>query len=168
MLRTHAESTAPTADVIGPFEYRFTPRSRIAIRVARNVVGQWLRAQPAVDLDGVDDLLVALSELCTNAVQHATGGEGCVAVRGRVSDDAVVLEVEDDGEGFDDPGPIEHDELDHGAERGRGLFIVKSLVDDIEFERRPGRMIVRICKDGMLRADDDPADVTLSHDFQRD
>lgn len=168
MLRTHAESTAPTADVIGPFEYRFTPRSRIAIRVARNVVGQWLRAQPAVDLDGVDDLLVAVSELCTNAVQHATGGEGCVAIRGRVCDDAIVIEVEDDGAGFTDPGPVAHDELDDEAERGRGLFIVRSLVDDIEFERLDGRMVVRICKDDMLRAGDEPADETLSHDFQRD
>ena len=153
MLRTHAETKATTVDLLGPFEYRFTPRSRAAIRVARNVVGQWLRAQPYADDDSVEDLLVAVSELSTNAVQHASGGDGSVAVRGWVSGDAIVIEVEDDGVGFDDPGPGDGI-LDLDSERGRGLYIVRSLVDDIEFDRQPGRMVVRFCKDDMLRAPD--------------
>ena len=150
MSRRQDGPIGSNGDEIGPIEFRFTPRSRISIRLARNVLAQWLRAQPRVKADCVDDLLVAASELCTNAVEHASGSDGCVALRARIANESVLLEIEDDGSGFDGPSVLDLREMDPHAEHGRGLFIVQHLVDDVEFERGDERMIVRCCKDGIL------------------
>lgn len=167
MLRRHAESNRSTpTDVVGAFEYRFTPSSALSVRLARRVLGAWLQSQPGVDVDGIDDLLVAASELCTNAARHASGAVGSAAIRARLVDDAVVLEVEDDGAGFAHPEEIELESLDPTGEGGRGLFIVQQLVDDVEFERRGRITVVRCCKDGMVRQTTDAAEGGLSAGFQ--
>src|SRR5687768_3255704 len=123
MLRRHVETQTP-ADAAGPIEFRFTPTSRISVRLARRVVAHWLEAHPGIDGDGIDDLLIAVSELCTNAAAHASGEVGSVALRICVSDGAVVLEVEDDGPGFDPDEVIDLTKLESDDEHGRGLFIV--------------------------------------------
>jgi len=87
----------------GAFEYRIAP-SAAAIRLARHALAQWLELQQAVDRDGVDDLLVACSELFTNAVEHSRDDESSmVAVRGRADGTSVVLEIENDGDFFARP-----------------------------------------------------------------
>jgi len=138
-------------DAVGPFEYRFVPRSLAAIRVARNVLAGWLHCQPHAAPGAIDDLLIAVSELCTNSVQHSRGRHRRVILRGRADGDTVVVEVEDDGQGFD-PRSYESNVpmIDLRAEMGRGLAIVRSVVDRVEFERSEGRMLVRCFKDGAL------------------
>jgi anti-sigma regulatory factor (Ser/Thr protein kinase) len=141
-----------SADAVGPFEYRFTSRSAASVRVARQVLTCWLGALPGVqDGDGLDEVLVVASELLTNAADHASGREGGLAIRGAVTGRSVVLEVEDDGEGFTDPSVIDLRSADAAAEHGRGLFIVQTLVDDFTVERPRGVTVVRCRKDGMLR-----------------
>ena len=156
-----------TEQALGPFEYRFTP-SLGFIRLARHALAGWLQAQPGVDVDGIDDLLVACSELCTNAIESA-GPDGSVAMRAWARADAVVIEVEDDGDG----STIENrtwaaiDHLDLHDEHGRGLFIVDQLTDSLEIDLSSGRTIVRCCKDRMLRHDGDATDAGWSDRFQR-
>ena len=150
MLRRHVES--PTeSDVAGPIEFRFTPASKLSVRLARHAVATWLGEHPTVDGDGVDDLLVAVSELCTNAATYASGAVGSVAIRVRVANGTVELEVEDDGPGFDPDKVIDLTKLESYEEHGRGLFIVQALVDDMQVEREAGRTIVACCKDGIAR-----------------
>jgi serine/threonine-protein kinase RsbW len=80
----------------------------------------------------IADLKVAVTEACTNAIQHAyPDGTGCVVVRYRVGADALEIEVEDDGAGFDpaDPGAEERD-----GGQGMGLMIIRELTDEIRLE----------------------------------
>lgn len=150
---------------LGPIEYRFAP-SLPAIRLARHVLANWLELQPGVDVDAIDDLLVACSELVTNAVRHATGANAEVCLRVLAAGDAIVLEIEDDGDGFAWPvGRVMADVL-ADDEHGRGLFIVESLTDDLEVVTSRGRTIVRCRKRAMLHQRTTSADPELNARFR--
>lgn len=143
---------------LGPISYTFSP-TLASIRLARHVLANWLELLPDVDVDGVDDLLIAASELVTNAVRHARGAAAVVTLRARSEGDAVIVEIEDDGDGF--AWPVAHVLADVAAhdENWRGLFIVEALTDDLEVCNAPGRTIVRCTKRGLLRhapTSDDP------------
>jgi serine/threonine-protein kinase RsbW len=86
----------------------------------------------------VADLKLALTEACSNSVRHAydEGREGVVEIRYELHDDRIVIEVTDDGSGFD-PETLERaeEELDEG---GLGIAIIRALTDELEIGPRPG------------------------------
>ena len=136
----------------GPFEYRFAP-SFSNIRLARHVLANWLELQPGADVDAIDDLLVACSELVTNAIVHLAEREpsSTISLRADVDGDNVVLEVEDPGGGF--TWPVSHEMRDvlDSDEHGRGLFIVEALTDRLGVVRSGAAgTIVRCVKFGVL------------------
>jgi serine/threonine-protein kinase RsbW len=106
------------------------PREALSIPVIRRVVGDALRGL-GVSEDCVADILVAVSEACTNVVQHALAGNE-FEILGWVDDGACVLKVLDGGSGprrttsTDDPGDL--------AESGRGLRIMRALVDELRID----------------------------------
>ena len=83
----------------------------------------------------VDDAARRLIVLCAdealiNAVAHAAGSP--VGVFADLRDDHLTLEVSDGGPGFD-PSQIDSDaEPDLMGEHGRGLFLIRKLMDDLE------------------------------------
>ena len=83
----------------------------------------------------VDDAARRLIVLCAdealiNAVAHAAGSP--VGVFADLRDDHLTLEVSDGGPGFD-PSQIDSDaEPDLMGEHGRGLFLIRNLMDDLE------------------------------------
>ncbi|HEY7398996.1 MAG TPA: ATP-binding protein [Gaiellaceae bacterium] len=85
----------------------------------------------------VADLKLALTEACTNAVRHAyDGGEGLVEIVYERYPDRFVIEVADDGEGFDlEPARTlaGDDEL---VEGGLGIAIIRALADELELSGR--------------------------------
>ena len=79
----------------------------------------------------VDEIALALTEACADVVQHA-GEQGLYEVAVAISDRLCRISVVDDGEGVDPA------ELRRGDERsplgdGRGLLLVQSLVDRLDF-----------------------------------
>jgi serine/threonine-protein kinase RsbW len=81
------------------------------------------------------DLKLALTEACSNSVRHAyPGGDGVVEIRYELQPDRLVIEVADDGEGFE-PGtpPPGDDEL---VEGGLGIAIIRSVADELEISAR--------------------------------
>ncbi|MGI5325233.1 ATP-binding protein [Actinomadura nitritigenes] len=109
------------------------PREAPSIPVVRRVVGDALRGLGVAE-DCVADILVAASEACTNAVQHARA-TGDYRVAGRVDHGTCSLEIEDGGHG---PRPVP---ADRGvlSESGRGIKIMRALVDDLDIDRTPDR-----------------------------
>ena len=81
-------------------------------------------------------LPIALTEAIANAILRGNGecSDKVVRVRARVDDVELVVEVVDEGAGFDlaactlDPTTPEHLE----REDGRGLFLIRTLVDHME------------------------------------
>ena len=83
----------------------------------------------------VDDTATRMIVLCAdealiNAVAHAAGSP--VGVFADLRDDHLTLEVSDGGPGFD-PSQIDSEaEPDLMGEHGRGLFLIRNLMDDLE------------------------------------
>ena len=83
----------------------------------------------------LSDLKLAITEACSNSVRHAyADGNGTVAISYQLHPDRVVIEVADDGEGFD-PGEADSGE-DDLAEGGLGIAIIKALSDEFESGKR--------------------------------
>jgi serine/threonine-protein kinase RsbW len=77
------------------------------------------------------DLKLALTEACSNSVRHAyTSGEGHVEITYELHPDRLVVEVTDDGEGFDPSSARDADgDLTEG---GLGIAIIRSIADELE------------------------------------
>lgn len=91
---------------------------------------------------------VGLTEALANAVLYGNGSDPRKTVRVEVSLDPeqIVIHVTDQGEGFD-PRTVKdptHPENLH-APGGRGLFLIRKLMDEIEFNERGNalRMVLR-------------------------
>jgi serine/threonine-protein kinase RsbW len=82
----------------------------------------------------LSDLKLAITEACSNSVRHAyADGDGCVDIRYELHPDRLVIEVADDGEGFD---PVEaRGDEDDLLEGGLGIAIIRSVADELEIER---------------------------------
>ena len=89
------------------------------------------------------DLKLALTEACSNSVRHAYGDrEGHVDISFELRDDRLIVEVADDGSGFEPapaatPGvlPIDGDGVEL-SEGGLGIAIIRSIADDVELGGR--------------------------------
>ncbi len=83
------------------------------------------------------DLKLALTEACSNSVRHAYGdGEGHVDISFELHDDRLVVEVSDDGSGFEPEGAGAQgsggDEEADLTEGGLGIAIIRSIADEVE------------------------------------
>ncbi len=134
------------------------PRDARYVAVMRNVASGILSDLHAPQ-DASDDVQIALSEACTNAVRHATGSSD-YSVKFSVSDEWCEIEIVDLGPGFELPGvgartgldrrdaagDVDLDEVGLELENGRGLVLMRALVDDFEFRREDGSTKVRLVK----------------------
>jgi serine/threonine-protein kinase RsbW len=93
-------------------------------------------AKLGVQQDCVFDIELALTEACTNVLRHArnTGSEYEVEVL--VLDRSCSITVTDTGQGFDYER-VGSDAVNLSAEGGRGVHLMRSLVDDLEFFSEP-------------------------------
>jgi serine/threonine-protein kinase RsbW len=107
-----------------------------------------LRPEP-LRQEVLGDLKLALTEACTNSVRHAyASGEGIVEILYELHDDKLVIEVVDEGEGFDLPNEPSNalvgEELSEG---GLGIAIIEALADEFEIrERAQGGSSLRFVK----------------------
>ena len=103
IVSTHGEGDPPPSSVgarhPSPFEYRFSP-SPATIPLGRHLFSDWLDHLDVDDAERSDLLLVA-SELCSNAVRHASGTPGALVLRAWADGVDEAVEVEDDGAGFE-------------------------------------------------------------------
>ncbi|MFP3719034.1 anti-sigma B factor RsbW [Niallia circulans] len=97
--------------------------------------------------DEIEDLKIATSEACTNAVQHAYKNKdaGEVLVGFRLYNDRLEVIVADNGKSFDfhsttkDLGPYEQDEsVEFLREGGLGLYLIETLMDEVKIHHNNG------------------------------
>jgi serine/threonine-protein kinase RsbW len=113
--------------------------------------------------EAANEVAISVIEACTNAIEH--GNRECPNENVRLvfscEDDRLCVEVQDCGKGFDyecymrnipEPADISHI-------RGRGIYIMKNMMDSLGFEMVPGKgMKVKLekllkdkKKDGVLK-----------------
>jgi serine/threonine-protein kinase RsbW len=84
------------------------------------------------NVDAIEDLKVAISEACTNAMKH-----GCKQpidsyhVDYFVSEKALTIDVSDKGQGFTIE-EIGEPDLENPKENGLGLYIIRTLMDEVK------------------------------------
>lgn len=94
------------------------------------------------DLFGVR---LALEEALVNAIKHGNRLDPAKNVRVQWSVDAVrvVIEIEDEGEGFD-PGEVPDPTADENLERpcGRGIHLMRAFMTSIDYLDRGNRVVL--------------------------
>jgi serine/threonine-protein kinase RsbW len=131
-------SEGPQALAVGMREVRLTIPARAEyVLLGRLALSGITRMRPLND-ETLNDLKLAVTEACTNSVRHAYGTNGgTVDILYELHEDRLVVEVSDDGGGFD---PDEVEEADELTEGGLGIAIIRALVDEFEVgERGDGR-----------------------------
>ena len=110
------------------------------IAIVRLVVSSLAAARRNLADDRIDDLKLAVSEACTNAIEAnlANGTEAPVVVRFWEAPERMELCISDSGRGFnpdllpEHPPVTDPDRLNF--ERGLGIPLIRNLVDDVRFD----------------------------------
>lgn len=128
------------------------PRDQASVPIVRHVCRDCL-LKLGVEAECVSDIELAVTEACTNVLDHAQGTGDVYEVRVEVDERRSKISVVDTGTGFDvDADKFSQAEV--GAESGRGLFLMKALVDDLKFISEPEEgTIVQLVKTLTLRPD---------------
>jgi len=102
-------------------------------RIQAEAIARRLR----LDEEKVNDIKVAVGEACGNAIEHGSSRKG-VDIHYHITPTDLIIEIRDYGQGFTPPKEEIDLPLDLFSERGRGLFLMKALVDKVEVNSAPG------------------------------
>ena len=115
------------------------PASAEYIAIARLVVSSLASSRRDLADDRIDDLKLAVSEACTNAIEAhgAADSSEHVRIQVRENNDKFEVTIEDRGQGFDPATLPEHPPVTDpdrlNFERGLGIPLIRTLVDLVEF-----------------------------------
>ena len=107
------------------------------ISLVRLALSGLSRLRPVSD-ETLGDLKLAVTEACSNSVRHGYEDTktGVVEVSYQLQPDRLVVEVADEGRGFDPAGLARGETL---AEGGLGIAIIRAVTDEFEAGARPGK-----------------------------
>ena len=132
-MSTNSQSAVNVGD--GPTVRLTIPAKAEYITLVRLALSGLSRVRPLSE-ETLGDLKLAVTEACSNSVRHGygNGGEGTVEILYELQSDRFVVEVADDGPGFDAQGDrVEEDALEEG---GLGIAIIKAVSDEFEAGQR--------------------------------
>ena len=101
----------------------------------------------------IDDLKTAVAEACLNAIEHGKSMDATtrVGISFTIEPARLQVAVQDGGTGIGQitPPSIERTMAGKRKPRGWGIFLIKKLVDEVEFETTPGsgnvvRMVIHL------------------------
>ena len=110
------------------------PRDEETIPVSRHIAVNAMKEIGVVE-DCMHDIAVALTEACTNVLRHSGPGDE-FEVSLEVDEDQCVIRVVDTGRGFDSAS-LGFEHADTSAEQGRGIQLMRALVDSVKFISKP-------------------------------
>jgi len=106
-----------------PGKPQYVGTIRMAVSCLANSVG--------FDVEAIEDIKVAVSEACNNALCHKTTGQGEYEVSCELSKDRLVISVSDKSGGFDPETYVEPC-LGQPKEGGLGIYIIRALMDEVD------------------------------------
>jgi anti-sigma regulatory factor (Ser/Thr protein kinase) len=134
---------------VAEIELEIPPRSDY-LALVRQVVAAAVSIDPPFRDRRMDDLQLAVTEACANAIEANTarGSTEPIVITCRSEPDRVEIEIVDRAGGFDpvdvgslpsatDPARLEH-------ERGLGIPLMRELTDDVSFESSADGTSVRL------------------------
>ena len=111
----------------------------------RTIVG-CLAADLGMTSQETHDTNLALTEACANAIRHGSphGAESGVLIRIVSDHHAMIVEVTDEGGGFDVNQLSHHEPLEKPG--GLGIPLMRALADEVQFLKAQKGMTVRLVK----------------------
>lgn len=112
------------------------------LAIIRDVVAK-VASRVGFDTDEASKIELAVDEACTNVIKHAYANNSnqMIEVSIKVDQKKLIIIVADKGKGFN-PDKIELPDLNESIKEGRkgglGLCLIKTLMDKVEFEMKPG------------------------------
>lgn len=95
-------------------------------------------------IDDIEDMKVAVSEACTNAIKHSNNDVFNITFS--MLENGLTIEIQDNGKGYDVENTLQPD-LENPKESGLGLFIIQTLMDDVSIESKENKgTIVKMTK----------------------
>lgn len=105
------------------------------VSVAR-LTASFVANKMGFDIEAIEDIKLAVGEACNNAVLHA-GTSISYNLEFTQNSEMLVIEIKDFGDGFN-TNSYSEPKLDEPQENGLGLFIIKSLMDNVSIESKQG------------------------------
>lgn len=112
------------------------------LAIIRDVVAK-VASRVGFDTDEASKIELAVDEACTNVIKHAYANNSnqMIEVSIKVEEKKLIIIVADKGKGFN-PDEIKLPDLNKSIKEGRkgglGLCLIKTLMDKVEFEIKPG------------------------------
>lgn len=121
------------------------PRDNATVPLVRHILRHTL-SEFGVSAECVGDVELAVTEAAANVIDHADGDDQ-YEITVSVDEQQCRIKVIDTGTGFD--GSAAPTEMPAGtAEDGRGILLMRALMDSIRFESRPEEgTVVHLVKD---------------------
>lgn len=123
----------PTTEDGGLVELRIPSRAEW-VGVARLAIAG-IASRLQFSIEDIEDLKLAVAEACTNCIQHASESDS-IAISCSIKSDKLIMTVADTGRGAS-PGALEPKRLGEPKVGGLGVFLIRSLMDDVEYELNP-------------------------------
>jgi len=103
------------------------------LATVRSRVAGFARRLPFTS-EEIGDIQLAVGEAVSNAFRHGCpeGERGVIAVKCRISEDGVEVDIKDRGRGFN-PEEVPHPEPGNLIPGGRGIFFMRILMDEVDF-----------------------------------
>ena len=105
-------------------------------------------AQMEFTVDEIEDIKMAVGEACLNAIYHGYGNKGkntdIVCLQFEIHPARLAITVNDSGKGFDSGEMGKY--LQKKEKNRLGLFLIKSLMDEVQLNSGPGGTQVRMVK----------------------
>lgn len=124
----------PTLSDDGLVELRIPSRAEW-VGVARLAIAG-IASRLQFSIEDIEDLKLAVAEACTNCIQHAQESDS-IAISCRIQADKLVVTVEDSGQVANHTSLVPK-QLGEPKVGGLGVFLIRSLMDDVEYELNPG------------------------------
>ena len=113
--------------------WQFAPNSD-SVALARSAVAEFA-VTCGFYRQVAEDIKLAVGEACNNAVEHGAPNKP-FAITCSYADDALVVNVADQGQGFDlRPAAAQRDLM---QSRGLGIFLMRTLMDHVDYRLKPG------------------------------
>ena len=99
--------------------------------------------------DAFGNILISVTEAVNNAICHGNGNDQSLYIEVAVAEnsESFCFHVKDDGNGFDYnnlPDPTAPENI--LKENGRGIFLMKSLADEVEFNEKGNEVTIYFSK----------------------
>ena len=109
------------------------PSAFDSVAIARRAVGVFARTR-GFSASEVSDIVLAVGEACSNAVEHGHTTKGQIVVRCTFADDTLTIEIGDHGRGFDEKRALNSSIPAEFLGRGRGIPIMRAVMDGVRYE----------------------------------